>query len=107
MAIFVRFSNGDLAHQMTSKRETARIKVVVSLSVDKMLKELLRYLYRCGNGAISPISLETTKNDPTLEPPGGRSFRLKKKNSPSPSNFFHFSYNDVGPVHTFSIELRL
>ena len=39
MAIFVRFSNGNLAHQMTSKRETARTKVVVSSSVDKMVKE--------------------------------------------------------------------
>ena len=36
MAIFVRFSNGDLAHQITSERETAqRIRVVVSLSVNK------------------------------------------------------------------------
>ena len=62
MAIFVRFSNRDLAHQMTSERETARrIKVVVSSSVDKLVKEFLRYLYRCGNGAIPPISPETTK----------------------------------------------
>ena len=77
MAIFVRFSNGDLAHQMTSERETTRVKVVVSLSVDKLVKEFLRYLYRCGNGAIPPISPETTKNDPTLEPPGGRTVRLR------------------------------
>ena len=76
MAIFVRFSNGDLAHQMTSERETAQITVVVSSSVDKLVEEFLRYLYRCGNGAIPPISPETTKNDPTLEPPGGRTFRL-------------------------------
>jgi len=81
MAIFVRFSNGDLAHQMTSERKTARVKVVVSSSVDKLVKEFLRYLYSCGNDAIPPISPKTTKNDPTLEPPGGRSFRLKKKNS--------------------------
>jgi hypothetical protein len=79
MAIFVRFSNGDLAHQMTSERETARITVVVSSSVDKLMKKFLRYLYSCRNGAIPPISPETTKNDPTLEPPGGRIFRLKKK----------------------------
>ena len=77
MAIFVRFSNRDLAHQMTWERETARIRVVVSSSVDKMVKEFLRYLYRCGNGAIPPISPETTKNDPTLEPPGGRTVRLR------------------------------
>ena len=75
MAIFVRFSNGDLAHQITSERETAQIRVVVSLSVNKSVEEFLRYLYRCGNGAIPPISPETTKNDPTLEPPGGRTFR--------------------------------
>ena len=75
MAIFVRFSNGDLAHQMTSERKTARIKVVVSSSIDKLGKEFLRYLYRCGNGAIPPICPETTKNDPTLEPLGGRTFR--------------------------------
>ena len=77
MAHFVRFSNGDLAHQMTSERETTRVKVVVSLSVDKLVKEFLRYLYRCGNGAIPPISPETTKNDPTLEPPGGRTVQLR------------------------------
>ena len=77
MAIFVRFSNRDLAHQMTSEREIARIKVVVSSSVDKLVKEFLRYLYRCGNGAIPPISPETTKNDPILEPPGGRTVRLR------------------------------
>jgi hypothetical protein len=76
MAIFVRFSNGDLAHQMTSERKTAGIRVVVSSSVDKLVKEFLRYLYRCGNGAIPPISFETTKNDPILEPPGGRTVRL-------------------------------
>ena len=50
MAIFVRFSNGDLAHQITSERETAQIRVVVSLSVNKSVEEFLRYLYRCGNG---------------------------------------------------------
>ena len=78
MAIFVRFSNGDLAHQMTLERKTARrIKVVVSSSIDKLVKEFLRYLYRCGNGAIPPISPKTTKNDQTLEPPGGRTVRLR------------------------------
>ena len=59
------------------ERETARIKVVVSSSVDKLVKEFLRYLYRCGNGAIPPISPKTTKNDQTLEPPGGRTVRLR------------------------------
>ena len=107
MAIFVRFSNGNLAHQMTSKRETARTKVVVSSSVDKMVKEFLRYLCRCGNGAIPPISPETTKNDPTLEPPGGRPFWLGWSEFHSPNNFFHSSYKNVGPVYKFWIELRL
>ena len=39
MAIFVRFSNGDLAHQMTSERKTARIKGLVSSSVDRQAGE--------------------------------------------------------------------
>ena len=107
MAIFVRFSNGNLAHQMTSKRQTARTKVVVSSSVDKMVKEFLRYLCRCGNGAIPPISPETTKNDPTLEPPGGRPFRPGWSEFHSPHNFIHFSYKNVNPVYKFWIELRL
>ena len=77
MAIFVRFSNGNLAHQMTSERETARIKVVVSSSVDKMVKEFSRYLYSRRNGAIPKISPKTTKNDPILEPPGGRTVQLR------------------------------
>ena len=107
MAIFVRFSNGNLAHQMTSKRQTARTKVVVSSSVDKMVKEFLRYLCRCGNGAIPPISPETTKNDPTLEPPGGRPFRPGWSEFHSPHNFIHSSYKNVNPVYKFWIELRL
>ena len=108
MAIFVRFSNGDLAHQMTSERKTwnRTIKVVVSSSVDKMVKEFLRYLYSCGNGAIPKISPKTTKNDPTLEPPGGRIFRLGWKNSPWRHNFFHPSCKNVGPVHKFRIVFR-
>ena len=109
MAIFVRFSNGDLAHQMTLERKTARrIKVVVSSSIDKLVKEFLKYLYRCGNGAIPPISPKTTKNDQTLEPPGGRTVRLRYVGvSFTRHNFFHPSYNDVGPVYKFRIELRL
>ena len=107
MAIFVRFSNGDLAHQMTSKRETARIKVVVSSWVDKLVKEFLRYLYRCGNGAIPPISPETTKNDHTLEPPGGRTFRPGFLYIYSGTTLFHPSYDDVGPVYKSRIEFRL
>ena len=82
------------------------IKGLVSSSVDKLVKEFLRYLYRCGNGAIPPISPETTKNDPTLEPPGGRPFRLGKKNSPSPSEIVQSSYKFVNPVLKFRVELR-
>ena len=84
-----------------------RITVVVSSSVDKLVKEFLRYLYRCGNGAIPLISPETTKNDPTLEPPGGRPFWLGWSEFHSPNNFFHSSYKNVGPVYKFWIELRL
>ena len=73
IAIFVRFSNRDFAPQMTSERETA-IMFVVFLSRYKLVKEFLRYLYSSRNGAIPNISPKTTKNDPTLEPPGGRTF---------------------------------
>jgi hypothetical protein len=92
---------------MTSERETARIQVVVFSSVDKPVQKFLRYLYRCGNGLIPTISPETTKNDPTLEPPGGRPFRLGWPEFHSRHNFFHPSHNDVGLVHKFRIELRL
>ena len=59
---------------MTSERETATM-FVVFLSLYKMVKEFLRYLYSFQNGAIPKISPKTTKNDPTLEPPGGLTFR--------------------------------
>ena len=64
-------------YQMTLERKTARIKVVVSSSFYKMVKEFLRYLHSCRNGAIPKISPKTTKNDPTFEPPGGRTVRLR------------------------------
>ena len=101
MAIFVRFLNGDLAHQMTLERKTARIKVVVSSSLYKMVKEFLRYLHSCRNGAIPPISSETSKNDPTLEPPGGRTFRPGFLYIYSGSKVIHSLYNFVGPVQKF------
>ena len=105
IAIFVRFSNRDFAHQMMSERETAIMFVVFS-SLYKMVKEFLRYLYSCRNGAIPKISPETTKNDPTLEPPGGRNFRLGWLTYRSVHNFLHPSYNDVSTVHKFWIEPR-
>ena len=93
---------------MTSERKTARrIKVVVSSSVDKLVKEFLRYLYRCGNGAIPPISPETTKNDPTSEPPGGQTFQPGFLYIYSNVNLVYPSYNNVGPVHKSWIEFRL
>ena len=65
------------------------------------MKEFLRYLYRCGNGAIPPISPETTKNDPTLEPPGGRTFWPGFLYIYSGSKVIHPLYNFVGPVQKF------
>ena len=85
---FCAISNGDLAHQITSERETAQIRVVVSLSVNKSVEEFLRYLYRCGNGAIPPISPETTKNDPTLEPLAAEPFDLDNRIIAYPTIFF-------------------
>ena len=100
------FLNRDFVHQMTSERETA-IMFVVFLSLYKMVKEFLRYLYSFQNGAIPKISPKTTKNDPTLEPPGGPTFRLGQSEFHSVHNFFHPTCDDVGPVYKSRIELRL
>ena len=105
IAIFVRFSNRDFAPQMTSERETA-IMFVVFLPRYKLVKEFPRYHYSSRNGAIPNISPKTTKNDPTLEPPGGRTFQFGWSHYSIPNNFFHPSYNGVGLVPKFRTELQ-
>ena len=104
IAIFLRFSNRDFAHQMTSEQETATMFVVFS-SLYKMVMEFLRYLHSCRNGAQSKISPKTTNNDPTLEPPGGRIFWLGWPEFHSPHNFVHSPFNGICHIHKFRIEL--